>query len=118
MKLTRDLLALRNTHRALQVGDFVLIPADRLLAFSRITDSVADTVVVVANPTNEPVTELLTTRDGFIQDVSPVRDALSGETVEVSAGLMTVTVPPKTVRVFVPVLGAKGPNYYRYKRIP
>jgi cyclomaltodextrinase len=118
MKLTRDLLALRNTHRALQVGDFVRIPADRLLAFSRITDSVADTVVVVANPANEPVTELLTTRDGFIQDVSPVRDALSGETVEVSAGLMTVTVPPKTVRVFVPVLGAKGPNYYRYKRIP
>ena len=118
MKITRDLLALRNGNRALQVGDFVRIPTDRLFAFARITDSVADTVVVVANPTTAPVTEVLATRDGLIQDVSPVRDALSGETVEVSAGLMTVTVPPKTVRIFVPVLGPKGPNYYRYKRIP
>ena len=115
--LTRKMLALRNAHRALQVGDFVRIPTTRLLAFARLTASVRDTCIVVANPTTAPVTETIATRDGWLQDVSPMRDALTGADAEVSSGLMTLTIPPKTVRVYAPVIGA-GPNYNRYKRVP
>lgn len=117
LALTRQMLALRNSHRALMVGDFLRIPTEKLLAFARITDSVRDTVVVVANPTKQPVTEIVTTREGWLQDVSPLRDALGDTKIETSAGLMTVTVPPKTVLVLVPVF-TEGPNYDRYKRIP
>ncbi len=117
LALTKKLLALRNTHRALQVGDFARIPTSRLFAFARLTSSVRDTIVVVANPTSAPVTEMLTTRDGWIQDVTPMRDLLTGADIEVSSGLITVTVPAKTVRIYAPVIGS-GPSYDRYKRVP
>lgn len=117
MRLTRSMIALRNEHRALQVGDFVRIPADRLFAFARMTASVRDTVIVLANPTGEPVTEIVTPRDGLLQDVSPLRDVATGREVLISAGLIAVTVPPRTVQVLVPVVGS-GPSYNRYKRIP
>lgn len=113
----RTVLALRNEHRALAIGDYVRIPATKLFAFARLTASVRDTVVVVANPTSEAVTETIPTRDGWLQDVSPMRDLLTGQEVQVMSGLITVTVPPKTVRIYAPVIGT-GPNYNRYKRIP
>jgi glycosidase len=116
-RLVKSLLALRNSHRALQVGDFVRIPTSRLFAFTRLTDSVRDTVVVVANPTLDSVTERIGPRDGWLQDDSPMRDLLTGAEVKMQAGLMTVTVPPRTVRLFSPVMH-EGPGYDRYKRIP
>jgi hypothetical protein len=116
-KLIRDLLRIRNERRALQVGDVLRIPTERLFAFTRHTASVRDTVVVVANPTDAPVTEVLAPRDPWLMDVSPLRDLLSDARTETSAGLMTVTVPPKTVRIFVPVI-VDGPDYNRYKRVP
>lgn len=116
--MIRRALALRNAKRALQVGDFVRIPSSRLFAFARVTSAVADTVIVAANPTDAPVTELLSTRDGWLQDITPLRDEATGDTFEVSSGLVTVTVPPRTVRVLSPVIPPKGPNYTRYKRVP
>jgi glycosidase len=116
-ELTRRLIAVRNAHRALQVGDFARIPAERLFAFTRHTASVHDTVVVIANPTDSAVTETVSPRDSWLMDDSPMRDLLSDETVRITAGLVTVTVPPKTVRLFVPVINS-GAGYNRYKRVP
>ena len=76
-----------------------------------------DTVVVVANPTEDPVTETISPRDGLLQDDSAMRDLVGGDTVRIYAGLMTVTVPPKTVRAYAPVM-VDGPGYDRYKRVP
>jgi cyclomaltodextrinase / maltogenic alpha-amylase / neopullulanase len=115
-KLVRSLLEIRNNNRALKVGDFVRIPSERLFAFTRHTASVRETVVVVANPTNETVSETISPRDSFLMDVSPMRDLLGGASVEVTSGLISVKVPPKTVQIFVPVI-TEGPNYNRYKRV-
>ncbi|MBL8150602.1 MAG: glycoside hydrolase family 13 protein [Blastocatellia bacterium] len=116
MALTRSLLSIRNSNRALQVGDFARIPTEKLFAFLRYTSSVRETVLVVANPTSEPVTEIIPVRDPWLMDVSPMKDLLGGKSVEVSAGIVTVTVEPKTVQIFIPEI-VEGPNYNRYKRV-
>lgn len=116
--MIRDAVALRNRKRALQVGDFVRLPSTRLLAFARLTSSVRDTVVVLANPTNESVTEVITTRDGWLQDTSQLRDEYGGDVFDLGSGIAVVAVPPRTVRVLSPVIPPDGPNYTRYKRVP
>lgn len=116
--MIRKALALRNAKRALQVGDFVRIPTTKLLGFARVTSSVRDTVVVLANPTNEAITEVITTRDGWLQDTSQLRDEDAGESFEVGSGIAIVTVPARSVRVLSPVIPPDGPNYTRYKRVP
>lgn len=113
----KQLLAIRNSHRALQVGDFMRIPSEKLCAFTRYTASVRETMVVVANPTKEPVTEILTPRDSWLQDDSPMQELFSGQITKISAGYITVTVPPKTVQIYQPVI-VEGPDYNRYKRVP
>ncbi|MEW6732451.1 MAG: glycoside hydrolase family 13 protein [Acidobacteriota bacterium] len=115
-KLTRTMLEIHNRHRALQVGDFQRISGEKLFAFARYTASVRETVVVVANPTNQPVTEIISPRDPWLMDVQRMRDLLSDTTVEVSAGLISVNVPAKTVQIFVPLI-ENGPNYTPYKRV-
>jgi glycosidase len=117
LQLTRQLLGIRNSHRALQVGDFHRVPSEHLLAFTRYTDSVRDTVLVVANPTATEVHETLTTRDWRLMDENPLHDLLSAATSEVHSGLANVTVPPHTVQLLVPVI-RDGPGYNRYKRVP
>lgn len=116
-QLMRTLFETRARYRALQVGDFARIPTDHLFAFTRMTSSVRDTVVVVANPTDQPVTEIISPRDSWLMDVSTLKDVLTGAEVKISSGLMSVTVPPKTVQIFAPVI-SEGPNYTNYKRVP
>lgn len=115
-KLTKDLLAIHNNNRALQVGDFIRIPTEKLFAFTRRTDSVRDTIVVVANPTNEPVKELISPRDPWLMDNKQMRDLLSDNTIDISAGTITVNVAPKTVQIFKPVI-SNPPSYSPYKRV-
>lgn len=117
LALTRRMLALRNGHRALAVGDFRRIPADRLLAFARLTASVRESVIVVANPHAEPVTELITPRDGLVMDDTELADLLSGAKAKAYAGMFSVTVPPRTVQAWT-IVEKAGPGYNRYKRVP
>jgi len=54
---TRQLVALRKQHRALRVGNFRPVTAEKLIAFERYTDHVQDTVIVLANPGDQDVRE-------------------------------------------------------------
>lgn len=117
LALTRGMLELRNKHRALKVGDYRRIPSERLFAFARLTESVRDTVIVVANPSSEPVTELITPRDGLVMDDTELVDLLSPARSKLFAGMFRVTVPPRTVQAYA-VLVKDGPGYNRYKRVP
>lgn len=117
LALTRSMLKLRNAHRALAVGDYRRIPAERLLAFARVTAAVRDTVVVVANPGPESVTEVITPRDGMVMDDTELVDLFSSARAKLFAGMFTVTVPPKTVQAYQIVV-KDGPGYSRYKRVP
>lgn len=123
LALTRQLIELRRGDRALRYGEFRLLDTERLLAFARLTDRAAETAIVVANPTDQPVTEIFSTRDGKLMSGNRLRDALAGPeegdsaTATVFAGRVEVRMPPKSVRVYRPVIRDGSTEYNAYKRV-
>lgn len=120
MVWTQKLIALRKEQRALRVGDFRLVETDRLLAFERYTDRPLETVIVVANPSAEPVTERVMVANAGIMDTTQLVNLLGPEdavpVARVQAGLMTLSLPPETAWVLVPREPYLG-GYSRYKRV-
>jgi maltooligosyltrehalose synthase len=111
----RKLIAVRKSHPALKVGDYVALDSDRLIAFERRTDRVLDSVIVLVNPSDEAVKDTVSTRDGMIMNGGRLRDVLTGAGVQCFSGMFDVTVPPRTARVFE-VVNQRG--YTPYKRVP
>jgi glycosidase len=125
LRWMRQLVALRQQHRALRVGDYRPIEAERLLAFERHTDRVLDTVLVFANPGPQPVTERVMVANALLMDDTPLRDLLAAPDAPASArtptgfgaGFVQVTVPAETVLLLQPAPRELG-GYNRYKRVP
>ena len=117
----RQLVTLRKAHRALRVGDYRRIDAERLFAFERHTDRALDTRIVVANPGSTTVRERLLVANPHLMDDTPMVDVLGLVTqpkpVSFGPGFITVEVPPRGVLVLQPQPKALG-GYSRYKRVP
>ncbi len=117
---TRQLAALRKAHRALRIGDLRIATASRLLAFERHTDRAADSVLVLANPGDTAVSELVQWRNGAMMDGNGLIDLLplpaGSAPLVVHAGLVQATLPPRSVRVLAPDLREQG-GYTVYKRV-
>jgi glycosidase len=117
----RRLVALRKAHRALRVGDFRLIEAQRLFAFERHTDRALDSRLVIVNPSDAPVRERLMVPQSFLMDDTPMVDVLGlvspAAPIGFGAGVITVELPPQGVLVLQPQPKALG-GYSRYKRVP
>ncbi len=113
----RSLLTIRKAHPALRYGDFKALATDRLLAYVRTTEKLRETVLVVVNPTETAVTETFATRVGRIMSWGELDDLLSDAKTRSINGLMRVTVPPKTARLFVPITDLGG-EFKPYERIP
>lgn len=127
MQWITGLIKLRQEDRALRVGDFRLLDTRHLLAFERHTNRVADTVLVLANASDQSVTETVALRNGMLMDDAPLREALNAPHLpptqtqaptKVGAGFITVTLPPWGVRVLTPVVPDAKQGYSVYKRIP
>jgi pullulanase/glycogen debranching enzyme len=112
----RQLIELRDKSRALRIGDFIPLDAQHTVAFIRRTDRVAEAKIIIANPSSEPVEEYLAMRDGKIMDWARLVDHFTGESASVHAGILRVTIPARTVRVFGLQL-PEPPNYSPYKRV-
>jgi glycosidase len=114
----RQLIALHQTHRALRIGDFRRVESDRLVAFERYTDRIADAVVVLANPTADTVTETVLVPDSKLMNDVVMLDLLdpSAPPVPIRSALLRVTLPPSGVRVLAPDVAAKA-GYTPYKRV-
>ena len=106
--------------RALRVGDYRRIEAERLFAFERHTDKALDTRIVLANPGNTPVTEKIMVANAALMDDTPLVDLLADNPTQavttMGPGLITVTVPAQSVMVLQPVERDLG-GYSRYKRV-
>jgi len=113
---TKKLLAMRKKRGALRYGDFRRLESGKTLAFLRLTGHVADTVLVVANPSAETVRETIPIRDGRIMNGTLWRDELSSFRITTFSGLMNIEIPPKTVRILTPQTAAQG-GYTPYKRL-
>ena len=117
---TKQLIALRKQHRALRVGGFRRIEADRLFAFERHTERALETVLVLCNPGAQPVTETVMVANAMLMDDTPLVDALHPEADPVAtlgSGFVTLTVPAQTTLVLQPRERELG-GYSRYKRVP
>jgi glycosidase len=116
---TRQLIKLHQGQRALRVGNLRPITSHRLLAFERHTDRVADTVLVIANPSNEAITETVMTGNSRLMNPFRLLDLLGNATEDhrVVCGLVTVTVPAHGVLVLQPETQPAG-GYSSYKRVP
>ena len=116
-----QLIALRKQYRALRIGDFRIATAHQLFAFERYTDYVAETVLVVVNPSDKSVTEHIQWRHGSVIEVSMLRDLLpitdEFEPLSGYAGFLTIHMPPNSVRVLVPKDIDNHNGYSLYKRI-
>jgi cyclomaltodextrinase len=118
---TKQLIALRQSRRALRIGDFRPLEADRLFAFERHTDRIGDAVLVLANPSSETVTETVLVPDSKLMNShgnTGLRDLLdpAAESVPVTSALVRVTLAPKQVRVLAPELTPRE-GYTPYKRV-
>ncbi len=99
LQWTRRLINMRRADRALKIGDFRLLDSEKLLAFERRTDRMAETTIVLANPTDKPVTEIVPVRESKFMNWQPLRDQLSDAQVSVICGTIEATVPPRTAWV-------------------
>ena len=114
---TRQLTALRRAHRALRIGDYRSAEASGpIVAFERHTDRVADTVLVIANPGRAPVATTVMPANSKLMDGDHLVDQLSGQVVNLQAGLVMATVPPQTAWVLTPRLVTPG-GYSNFKRV-
>jgi glycosidase len=117
----KQLIELRKQNRALRVGNFRAIESDRLLAFERYTDHALDTVLIIANPSKNAITERIMVSNSSLMDDTPMMDLFSAPDAKpvttFGAGLLTVTVPPETVLALKPKERNLG-GYSRYKRVP
>ncbi|MCB9134750.1 MAG: glycoside hydrolase family 13 protein [Anaerolineales bacterium] len=116
----KKLIGLRKQHRALRIGNFRPVESERLFGFERYTDRALETVIVLTNPSDTPVTEKIMLANADLMDDTPMFDVLEATGVpaesRVEAAFMHVTVPPETILAFMPRERALG-GYSRYKRI-
>ena len=119
----RRLVALHKAQRALRVGNWRPVTATKLLAFERYTDRAADTVVVLLNPSDKPVTETVLVADSKLMDntrmvnlLADPADPATPAAFGVHAALMDVTLPAHGFAVLKPDVAPPG-GYTNYKRV-
>ena len=119
LRWTKQLITLRREHRALRVGNYRVISAQRLFAFERFTDRVADTVLVIVNASDEPITETLMVANSKLMDGTLLIELLGNAgaaPIRLWATLLQLTVPAKTALVLQPDTAPPG-GYTNYKRV-
>lgn len=116
----KQLIGMRKQHRALRIGNFRLVEADRLLAFERYTERPLETVVVLVNPSDAAVTEQVMIANASLMDDTPMVDLLGPADAPpagtVGAAFLTATVPAEAALILVPRERSLG-GYSRYKRV-
>ncbi len=118
LRWTRELMALRRSQRALRVGDWRAATCDKLLAFERHTDRVGETVLVLANPSDEPVQEDVLFANSKLMNNSPVLNLLNPAQPHkpLTAGILEAGLQPWEVMVLQPDVQPKL-GYTTYKRV-
>ncbi len=113
---TRQLVQWRKAHRALRVGEYRPITAQRLLAFERHTDRALDTIVVIANPGDTEVSETVMVANSKLMNHWDLVALDGSARVQVEAALLSVTLPPGGFLVLQPE-ASPGGGYSAYKRV-
>lgn len=113
----RKLIALRKSHRALRLGDYVKLHSENLMTFLRVTDLMRETVMIVANPSSEHVRELIQIREGRIQDSTIFKDAFSNREFTLQLGMLDLEIAPHSFYVLVPQIRKSNEGFDPHSRI-
>jgi hypothetical protein len=95
----RKLVQTRKRVRALKIGNYRSLVGEKLFGSLRTTEKALDTTIVMANPTDVPVTETLIVPDPKLMGWTLMEDELSEYSVRIQAGTIRPTVPAKTVMI-------------------
>lgn len=117
LAFVRRLVELRRENAALRVGDTRVLDADRLVAFLRMTDRAAETLLVALNFSSSEVEEIVQVRNSRLMDALPLECLLSGERTVMHSGTATLKLPPRTARIFRTIDRGTGPDYSMFKRV-
>ncbi|MFU8828633.1 MAG: alpha-amylase family glycosyl hydrolase, partial [Phycisphaerales bacterium] len=99
LEWVRSLVDLRRSSRALRIGDYRALHTERGLAFMRRTDRYAETVIVVCNPTPEPIREVVQIRDSKQMGSNPMIDLIGGSEHRVYSGVLDIEIPARSAMV-------------------
>jgi len=111
----KKLVAMRRANRALKIGDTRSLVSEKLFAMLRTTEKPLEATIVLANPTNQTVSETLVIPEPTLMGWTLLNDSLSRYSLRVSAGLIRPTVPPKTVMVLT--IDSEPSQRTQYKRM-
>lgn len=113
----KKLIALRKSHRALRIGNFIKIHSQHLMCFLRTTDLMRDTIMIVVNPLNQTLREPIQVRDGRIQDTTIFKDVFSGKEFVLHLGMLEIEIPQHTFYVLVPQIKQSPEGFDLHSRI-
>ena len=116
LKWIKQLIAFRKTHPSLKYGDFQALQTDKLIAFTRTTGKLRENAIVIVNPTAKKVTETFPHRIGNLMSWQGLEDQISGEKTTQKTGMMTVSIPPKSIRIYTPIV-TRTNGFSPYDRI-
>jgi cyclomaltodextrinase len=114
----RKLVELRKREQALRVGDYIPVETQNLFAFIRKTDEADESLLIIANPTNEEVQEFIMPAESKWMSASKMIDQLSGREYFLFSGTMDVRIPARTVVILKPLIPDNELEYSPYKRVP
>jgi len=117
LKWTKSLISLHHQERALRVGDYVSLLTHQLIGYERKTDDVADTVLILLNPTHRSITENVLIPDSKLMNYSDFI-TLKGhaKSIQLIAGVLHVTLKPKSYILLKPRTEPVK-SYTSYKRV-
>jgi glycosidase len=114
----KQLINLHQSKRALRVGDFRLLETNRLIGFERYTDRVEDSVIILANPSDEHVTESVLLVNSKYMHPFAMNNLLDAAAppIKIGPSMLQVEVPAKGFLVLAPEIYPEG-GYTSYKRV-
>jgi len=114
---TEFLVKMRREHRALRIGDFHQLHSHHVFAFSRRTDKVDETIIVLANPGIYIREEMVGIPNENLLEFTEFKDLFTGEKARIHGATITMPVLPRSVRVLAMVNEKGNPNGDQYKRL-
>lgn len=114
----KQLIAMRKANPALRYGDFRVLPASSLAGFMRRTLRPEETIIVIANPSQHEVQDILQIRDSKLPNHHPLHDLLGGPSRRNESGTLPVKLPPHTIQILRPDPTPMKNGYDRFSRYP
>ena len=114
---TKKLIHLRKESRALKIGDYRKLLSDKLIAFERCTEKVDETLLIIVNPSDQVIKEMILVPDSKLMNATKLVDLLGTEKLQtIHSGLLSIEIAPKSALLLKPQTAPED-GYSPFKRI-